>query len=302
MLFYETNLQSDAGQFRATVDQCADPDCPCGELQCKLVELPSAGASEDEPRVISFRVDPETWQEIEPPARSPQETDLVREFLRDYPDEERDELQMVAREKLRIARVVREYRLPARDCAEGVLVPFSQILAHPKRGARERTAWMGHYEHEGRRYLVDDLYCANPECLCEEAHLAFLRVSPDESRVETHFLATVSFGGRVKITEVAMGPKKRAQQVLSAFWEELGASELDRLKRRYGQVKQIAARSVKPRRTAALFAPLQREALDEPEEPEQPRAPRVGRNDPCPCGSGKKFKRCCGPKQRAAGS
>jgi hypothetical protein len=23
------------------------------------------------------------------------------------------------------------------------------------------------------------------------------------------------------------------------------------------------------------------------------RAPRIGRNDPCPCGSGKKFKRCC---------
>jgi SWIM/SEC-C metal-binding protein len=23
-------------------------------------------------------------------------------------------------------------------------------------------------------------------------------------------------------------------------------------------------------------------------------APRVGRNDPCPCGSGRKFKRCCG--------
>ena len=23
------------------------------------------------------------------------------------------------------------------------------------------------------------------------------------------------------------------------------------------------------------------------------RPPRVGRNEPCPCGSGKKFKRCC---------
>ncbi|MBC8391880.1 MAG: SEC-C domain-containing protein, partial [Deltaproteobacteria bacterium] len=22
-------------------------------------------------------------------------------------------------------------------------------------------------------------------------------------------------------------------------------------------------------------------------------APKVGRNDPCPCGSGKKFKKCC---------
>jgi len=23
-------------------------------------------------------------------------------------------------------------------------------------------------------------------------------------------------------------------------------------------------------------------------------ANKVGRNDPCPCGSGKKFKKCCG--------
>jgi hypothetical protein len=25
---------------------------------------------------------------------------------------------------------------------------------------------------------------------------------------------------------------------------------------------------------------------------------KVGRNDPCPCGSGKKFKKCCEMKQR----
>lgn len=25
-------------------------------------------------------------------------------------------------------------------------------------------------------------------------------------------------------------------------------------------------------------------------------APEVGRNDPCPCGSGKKYKKCCGVK------
>lgn len=26
----------------------------------------------------------------------------------------------------------------------------------------------------------------------------------------------------------------------------------------------------------------------------QRETPKVGRNDPCPCGSGKKFKKCCG--------
>lgn len=25
-------------------------------------------------------------------------------------------------------------------------------------------------------------------------------------------------------------------------------------------------------------------------------APKIGRNEPCPCGSGKKHKRCCGPE------
>ena len=25
------------------------------------------------------------------------------------------------------------------------------------------------------------------------------------------------------------------------------------------------------------------------------KSPKVGRNDPCPCGSGRKFKKCCGP-------
>ena len=44
--------------------------------------------------------------------------------------------------------------------------------------------------------------------------------------------------------------------------------------------------------------------MDKPEDlsdlekalnPPQPLiAEKIGRNDPCPCGSGKKFKRCCG--------
>ena len=41
----------------------------------------------------------------------------------------------------------------------------------------------------------------------------------------------------------------------------------------------------------AKYAPLRRD-IDHP----QPRVvlPKIGRNDPCPCGSGKKYKKCCG--------
>lgn len=34
--------------------------------------------------------------------------------------------------------------------------------------------------------------------------------------------------------------------------------------------------------------------VDGEPEPRAATAPTAGRNDPCPCGSGKKFKRCCG--------
>ena len=36
----------------------------------------------------------------------------------------------------------------------------------------------------------------------------------------------------------------------------------------------------------------------EGEEEEEQTQRRVGRNDPCPCGSGKKFKKCCLRKQQ----
>ena len=36
--------------------------------------------------------------------------------------------------------------------------------------------------------------------------------------------------------------------------------------------------------------------LPPPVEPISADEEKVGRNDPCPCGSGKKYKKCCGKK------
>lgn len=33
---------------------------------------------------------------------------------------------------------------------------------------------------------------------------------------------------------------------------------------------------------------------NDPYRPVQPRHAKLGRNDPCPCGSGRKYKKCCG--------
>lgn len=40
---------------------------------------------------------------------------------------------------------------------------------------------------------------------------------------------------------------------------------------------------------------------EEDVEPKPPTSKKLGRNDPCPCGSGKKFKKCCLNKSRQGG-
>jgi hypothetical protein len=42
------------------------------------------------------------------------------------------------------------------------------------------------------------------------------------------------------------------------------------------------------------FGPPYESRLLEPGIPYEREVPKIGRNDPCPCGSGKKFKKCCG--------
>jgi len=68
-----------------------------------------------------------------------------------------------------------------------------------------------------------------------------------------------------------------------------------RLERHYALVKQAASDPSHP-----AYHELQKVVRDDAKmlPLPQPRqgARRIGRNDPCPCGSGKKYKQCCGKK------
>ncbi len=60
----------------------------------------------------------------------------------------------------------------------------------------------------------------------------------------------------------------------------------------YGVAGSAAAQEVRAERSGAV-APTQA-AIEEPREPIVNEGVKVGRNDACPCGSGKKYKQCCG--------
>ncbi|HKF53965.1 MAG TPA: SEC-C metal-binding domain-containing protein, partial [Blastocatellia bacterium] len=62
--------------------------------------------------------------------------------------------------------------------------------------------------------------------------------------------------------------------------------------------QQILDRRRRQRRGRVAFTKANESAFaggeEEQAKPVRHQGPRIGRNDPCPCGSGKKYKRCCG--------
>ena len=212
----------------------------------------------------------------------------------DYPPNEREVIQRRSQEKLRMVRRLREYRIDPEWIRDGTLVRFGDILYGGTEGRVDSESFLDQFEHEGVQYFVDDLYCPRPECRCDDVHLAFIRRVPSRKSggrvaAEHRFLAKLSFDGRAEIVELHGGPPSEAKAVLSA-WQERYGNDLEELRWRDQKVKEIAQRSIPAR------AGVSHQNNPLPKEP-APASVRIGRNDPCPCGSGRKFKKCCGQRK-----
>ena len=138
------------------------------------------------------------------------------------------------------------------------------------------------YVVEGKRYDVFDLYCPQPECDCQQAHLVV--VGPSEEDVGT---IRVPFVGPA---EFDAGDESRAllEQIWMRFLQR--HDPVATLRPRYERMKDVG------KRFAGQFAPKLRSPESSPASPSaeaEVGAVKVGRNDPCPCGSGRKYKKCC---------
>ena len=127
-----------------------------------------------------------------------------------------------------------------------------------------------------------------------------------------HLRSSVSLRGYAQI-DPKVEYKREGMQTFEAMWNSIGDRVTDLIFRMeqldenfVGSTWKETAAIHEEAPTPTSIGQQQQSAIDntqgEPQklEPIRNRTERVGRNDPCPCGSGKKFKNCCMRKGSAA--
>jgi hypothetical protein len=129
---------------------------------------------------------------------------------------------------------------------------------------------------EGKNYRVFDQYCLRTQCLCTDTNLSITDFDESKGRGKEVCCISVNYKNNVW-KMVDNGSLSLDSDALRSALENEIPDLYDTLHKRHVRLRSIYAFSKKKYSGAS-----------------QPFiVPKVGRNDLCPCGSGKKFKKCC---------
>ncbi len=265
--------------FRA----CLSPVCRCRNVDLVCV---SCGEPDERPaqRVISLDV-VERWVGVQRETTPPEDLPLAKAVADGLTDEQWRHLWgwLRAEKQRAMARMdldALDVEFPAAVIEEGVLVgygeifPFGEPLTFP---------------HDGKEWMAEDLHCVQPRCRCREATLCFYPLPPGA-------LTGARPAGTRPLPVVAPTAAVR-YDLLRRHWslEDEPPASTATARALVGALETshpelLAALAERRRQLRHLSARWLARQLPPPAGAAQ----KVGRNDPCPCGSGKKFKRCCG--------
>jgi hypothetical protein len=190
-------------------------------------------------------------------------------------------------------RRIEEYRLDGESIENGILVNFSDIVSdnNPTSGKYSPRFYVS---HKGTECVVEDLYCPRLTCDCQNVNLLFLEIErhgDGDNAVKGEMLRVeVPFKGRITLPETMKCSPGKARSLIKEFFL-CYPDAMEEFRENYVIVKDIARRSLA---AGAQTKQKEERLVQSPRLPAISPGAKTGRNEPCPCGSGKKYKKCCG--------
>ena len=258
------------------VYRCTNPYCPCKTMSIYFYDM----KAESDNLLFTIELNYETWQieSKEVHKHDMDYTEFITEFMKATDDQFVKYIHSLVMPEAKAEHNLRNNIDPALGRGKG-MVYYHEIYHIPP---YEDIV----IEHEDKKYFVEDCYCPNPNCHCMDVVLSFYLVKDNISYSETILAYRVSFKtGRKRIESIdPVISQHLGNELYNELLTYVHSNGLDFFKNRYHKIKEWGA---------SLHAPQVANTI-----PIVYSEPKPGRNDLCPCGSGKKYKKCCGSNYR----
>jgi len=269
-------------RFATAVHVCSDPCCDCTDVRFYCVPDSPAGQEgtvRQNPWVFALDAAKRRISDLRREDAHTSSGQLARAMVRELTSQDWDALwqHLVGVKRAQAEHGDLDTFSPAfrneMFAGDGTMVTYREIFPFDEGFpcATDQVEWR-----------VDDHHCVNPRCSCCRPVLSFLRVSRGAGRRTAREVAAADYDYTSATFEATMVPAADAPPLgeLVGLLRHAHADLDRRLEQRHKRLRALFKRA------------MERRKKDPPAPPALRR--KAGRNDPCPCGSGKKFKRCCG--------
>jgi uncharacterized protein YchJ len=268
-------LYNDTGseRYKCSTIVCHNPICMCGIVTLELVPIKVEDGPGETPE--PFRVDVDIYKkslEYKTEGKVPQKSRQSGRRLLSQLDE--DDFLILQKIYFGYKNKITEESAPE---SIDINFDFNEV---------EQNGWMYAYNDvlpygdtliftvNDMKYIIYDQHCLKPNCSCTETYLNIFSVDESDEKELCVFL--INYKKKKWKEEESFFSDMNLNTIKTAV-EQQAPDIYERLKNRHLKLKAIYANNRKQH-----YTPKQEISL-----------PKVGRNDPCPCGSGKKYKKCC---------
>ena len=257
---------------------CDNPLCDCTNLTLFLYEEQNDLTQQEHKYKVVLDVEGPSKQ-TEGYVLTEEDIEFADEFIKDLSTEDFDSLKMIFRsikaystENADLTNLRTEF---PEEIADGSMAGYTEVFPHGERFMIETN---------GHKLWVDDQHCVQPGCKCTELALHFML--EEEGHGNIHI-------GKQYVTIVYDYKKKNWKEVRRSGVE--GVTQTACIEPLLEKYEHFPLRIVKrDNQMKRLYKNSQKKARLEARGLGSGNTTPAGRNEPCPCGSGKKYKKCCG--------
>jgi len=256
--------------FDVFFSACTNPFCRCRTFDLNLQQNGNTKCT--------FSVDLNKKKLDDSKKIEPETKKLAKTILKEFTDEDWETLsnlhqveKIYAMENIDVETIENLPDFPVDDIErDAILVPYNEIFAFEPLMI----------SYEGINYFVDDHYCIAGSCKCTETGILFYKITDAEKPIQDNYSPMCWLDYKQNRWRYD-GDKDRLKNLVHTLKETY--PDLEKiLKERHGVLRALYKRYKTINQITTPYDSASIAVSD-----------KIGRNAPCPCGSGKKYKKCC---------